>query len=564
MSEFPPLTPPIDTSRAPPLYEMNEHPKRFERMSAQLVGREPGVKTVELFGIDGQRQYGIDLLAHRQASDEIEVGSCKCYQTIRASDIVKWSNDFLDHWDNYWSGRSVVRFILIVAARNITSVDVQAEIDIQTERFRSFNVEYELWGPERLTTKLQACKDITSRFLGKIWADLLCGHLDRQTSPTPPTDHAARIALTIDDLTSGFVGREYLFRRFDEFVAKNEAGYIILQAPPGEGKSAVAAQYAKTRGTFIHFNSIGEGINTPSHFSASLLEQYASAFGHDGLGAAAELEPERLIGHIFTSISARIGVRKFVIVLDALDEAQMPAGKPLSNTLFLPSHLPKNVIVIGTSRPTRLTLLTHSNQEILSLAEYSSNSRADIEAFIEQWCATPGSREHLQRLQIEKAEFNDTIADRSENNFMYVKYVLSDIKAGRWDYPDIEQLPLGLVQYYHSHWKRMGMEDRRTAATKLNVLYVLASTKKPVSAELVSKMVGQTTVAVQSVLSEWIQFLRVDMREGTRTYSLYHQSFRDFLSEEPVVVAAGLDFKAINSQIVDGLWKEIAGQYLPL
>jgi hypothetical protein len=103
LSEFPPLTPPIDTSRPPPFHEMNEHPKRFERMSAQLLGREPSVEGVELYGIDGQRQCGIDILAKRRASDEVEVASCKCYQTVRPSDIPKWSDDFLDHWSDYWS-----------------------------------------------------------------------------------------------------------------------------------------------------------------------------------------------------------------------------------------------------------------------------------------------------------------------------------------------------------------------------------------------------------------------------------------------------------------------------
>jgi hypothetical protein len=42
------LTAPIDCTRAPPFHDMNEHPKRFERMSAQLMAREPSSSPMSL------------------------------------------------------------------------------------------------------------------------------------------------------------------------------------------------------------------------------------------------------------------------------------------------------------------------------------------------------------------------------------------------------------------------------------------------------------------------------------------------------------------------------------
>ena len=68
-------------------------------------------------------------------------------------------------------------------------------------------------------------------------------------------------------------------------------------------------------------------------------------------------------------------------------------------------------------------------------------SREDIETFIDCWCAGPGSKEHLGRLVSSEKEFTKTIVDRSENNFMYVKYILEDIKAGRFIHTDMRACP---------------------------------------------------------------------------------------------------------------------------
>jgi tetratricopeptide (TPR) repeat protein len=191
--EYPVLPTPIDTTRAPPFDQMNEHPKRFERMSAQLMSREPTLKSAHLFSIGGTNQFGIDIIGDRKDNNGCEVGSCKCYPRTTASQLRDWSDEFFDHWETRWKVERVRRFILITAATNITSVEILDRRKTETARFAVLGVEYEIWGPEELTQRLQNDRPTVQRFLSPVWASLLCG--------PPVPDHIVDLnALAVEQL----------------------------------------------------------------------------------------------------------------------------------------------------------------------------------------------------------------------------------------------------------------------------------------------------------------------------------------------------------------------------
>jgi hypothetical protein len=57
----------------------------------------------------------------------------------------------------------------------------------------------------------------------------------------------------------------------------------------------------------------------------------------------------------------------------------------------------------------------------------------------------------LGELGVREAEFTDTVADRSEGNFMYLRHVLRGIRYGTLggiDPDGITELPRGLRAYY--------------------------------------------------------------------------------------------------------------------
>lgn len=176
MIEYPPLTPPVDSSRPPPFHEMNEHPKRFELLCMKLLSRDVGVEDVDLFGVTGQGQYGIDAIGGISATGGTVVQSSKCYPSVqRASQLTKWSNDFLEHLDGYWKDKHVERFILSVAATNLTSVILWEQIAAERARFEAVGIQFEVWGPEKLHERLLGHEDLARRFLGEPWRQIMFG-----------------------------------------------------------------------------------------------------------------------------------------------------------------------------------------------------------------------------------------------------------------------------------------------------------------------------------------------------------------------------------------------------
>jgi hypothetical protein len=56
----------------------------------------------------------------------------------------------------------------------------------------------------------------------------------------------------IEEKTRGFVGRQFIFDAVDQFLNGKSQGYILVRGDPGIGKTALAAQIVKTRGSVHH------------------------------------------------------------------------------------------------------------------------------------------------------------------------------------------------------------------------------------------------------------------------------------------------------------------------
>ncbi|WP_343699591.1 hypothetical protein [Caulobacter sp.] len=174
MPSYPALSPSIDRSRAPPYWEMNDHPKRFEKLSAALLYGEAGVVRAALYRVNGARQHGIDVWAKR-LDGGLDVVSCKCVRSVKPAQLKTWSKDFLSHWDNRWGPRQVRRFILAIAAENITDEKVELAIEQEAARFEALGVDYEIWAIDDLTHRLRSRREIAYQYLDDHWTTLICG-----------------------------------------------------------------------------------------------------------------------------------------------------------------------------------------------------------------------------------------------------------------------------------------------------------------------------------------------------------------------------------------------------
>lgn len=165
------LPPPIDASHDPPYHKLDW--QRWERLTVAVLETEPDIVNAYAYGTSGQSQFGIDVLAQR-ADDANEVASCKRTETIRPSDLVTWSDDFLNHWQGHWQGRRVRRFVLATTATNIIDRAVQTQVEKERERFRAKGIRYELWGPGQFTARLKSQRAIVAAHLPP-WVDSICG-----------------------------------------------------------------------------------------------------------------------------------------------------------------------------------------------------------------------------------------------------------------------------------------------------------------------------------------------------------------------------------------------------
>jgi hypothetical protein len=376
-----------------------------------------------------------------------------------------------------------------------------------------------------------------------------------------PENVRAMVAEKIRD----FVGREYVFDAFASFLNKNTNGYFIIEGDPGVGKSAILAKMVERRGCIAHFNVRVQGINTAVQYLASVCAQIIARFGLKYMTLPAEATQNGgFLSKLLDEAAAQLGrTEKLIVAVDALDEVDM--GAQQGNILFLPSALPDKVYFLLTRRQTPLPFVVTAPQMVFDLMQHRNEGKRDIQAYIRQQTSQrPKLKEWLQAQKVGAEALVLQLGALSQDNFMYVRYVLPDIERGAYAGLQISQLPMGLENYYADHWRRMGMTTKPLPRTKIRIVYILAEAKRPVSRRLIARISNSVELpvdelAVQEVLDEWDQFLREEADEGIIKYSIYHASFQDFLHRQDVVQAAGVTLKGIGSLIADNIWDDLQG-----
>ena len=133
--------------------------------------------------------------------------------------------------------------------------------------------------------------------------------------------------------------------------------------------------------------------------------------------------------------------------------------------------------------------------------------------------------------------------------------MLDEIETGTYEDVSLKDLPMGLQQYYKKHWgQMMGKDDDPLLEMKVKIIYVLSKAREAVSRGWIAKSVAETDFKVQQVLRKWDSFLRQQPVDGEIRYSIYHNSFREFLAQDETVQSAGINVeevkrKGINNRI---------------
>ncbi|MEG5035662.1 ATP-binding protein [Microcoleus sp. AT3-D2] len=365
----------------------------------------------------------------------------------------------------------------------------------------------------------------------------------------------------IQDRTQDFTGRRFVFEAIIEFLQKNPKGYFVLEADPGVGKTSIMAKLVLLlkRRCVAHFNSQSQGIVRAEQFlenaCTQLIRRYQLNYPQLPENATRD---GNFLSRLLGEVSAQLGGKKLIFVVDALDEVDLSLQGRGSNVLYLPDALPDNVYFIVSKQPKTLPL---PNYEPFDLMQYSAESLADVKLYIDKRTSNSASiQSWINRQNLQREQFVAAVAEKSQNNFMYLRYVLNDIDSGKYSDVNLQDLPRELEGYYEKHWARMEMavKDKELRRRKLKVIYLLTKTRKPVSCDILADFAEEDALDLQEVLDDWEQFLRRSS-DTPPDYSIYHASFQRFLHRKDVVQKAGVSLRDIETAISDNLWEDLYG-----
>jgi transcriptional regulator with XRE-family HTH domain len=353
--------------------------------------------------------------------------------------------------------------------------------------------------------------------------------------------------------------RKSLFDSIEDFVRRTPTGgYWVLEGEPGIGKSTFAAALAhraahgevpSVQHCVVHFNSAPQGITTVRHFVGNIAAQLAEKLSLDlgDVSPTFDQDGQFLAQTIGTAANAMGPADALLVVVDALDEA-MSALPGVFNPLYLPSALPDRVYVAVTTRPTTRFSLKAASLESYELVATSEENLADIEYYLSVCAQRPGVRSWCSSQGISKADFVALLRDKSAGNFMYLHYVLPALESGQCQDVHSDALPAGLVGYYRQQYARMRASDPAGfEQTREPLICTLAAASKPLGTNDLVNLTGLPPSAVRRGLLDWREFLhRAPRRGGGYEYSLYHQSFKNFLASE-----VDPDFAACSAATAD-------------
>ncbi|MEG4340370.1 AAA family ATPase [Microcoleus sp. D3_18_C2] len=376
-------------------------------------------------------------------------------------------------------------------------------------------------------------------------------------SPWLPPEFQSLIAEKIKT----FCGRRFVFDNFQQFVSENPHGYFTIIGDAGMGKSSIVAKYVSEHKSPCYFNILVERRNRPELFLKSIRQQLIDRYQ---LPNSENADLPTLLAKVAGKLT--LGER-LVIAIDALDEVEQEAGE---NLLHLPTTLPDRVYFLLTRRPYNLGKKRLSVSPGVLVTEldlrdekYANYNQDDIKEYIRFVINTDseynnGLRNWIQSRSIADTAFVEQLADKSENNFMYLRYVLPAIAKGDYNDLSLKQLPDGLQEYYQNHWVRMGMDAKPGQLMEI-VLYILLEIGTPIPCEMIAGIAGVDECDVAQVLEdEWVEYLKKQNVDGKICYSIYHASFLDFLKAQREMDSKRKIFQEVYQRIAENLEKGMA------
>lgn len=299
--------------------------------------------------------------------------------------------------------------------------------------------------------------------------NILAGRFERLAGPVQNPGRLSRLFEL-----ERFTGRDKAIAQIDKAIAGRRRGYILIRGPAGVGKSTLAAWLVRSNQCPFHFPRLsGQGRN-PERARRNIAAQLIGAWELFDLAPNDEFPPEAdepdWLVRVLEAAAAKRNLEHakedpgterippIVVVVDGLDEAEpatsgrdtrIPFGLPR------PDELPDGVFIIATCRfGTPLEWVGSDPNRYVTLRQKSDENMGDVRRYLGQLVSGQGADDAIVRLlgdaHVPTAAFVDTLERKSAGSWVYVRYVLDELRATQnaWDITRLEGLPEGLDTYY--------------------------------------------------------------------------------------------------------------------
>ncbi|MEW6497857.1 MAG: AAA family ATPase, partial [Cyanobacteriota bacterium] len=397
----------------------------------------------------------------------------------------------------------------------------------------------------------------------------------------------------IADRTTNFTGREWVFEAIQNWLAdpKGER-FFLLTGEPGSGKTAIAArlaQFAQGEASYpgfdggflhaVHFCSARDSVWTdPKEFVRSIALQLAQSIPEFGLalkdigektnninvdmsvGTAQNSTIQGVIIQNLT-ISGLTGQEAFTqvvvnplrqireegfnhpvtILVDSLDEALTHDGE--STIVGLLSKLSSGVkvrLILTSRNEARVKDKLVAYEELfLSAAEHLAQNQKDVRVYIgRRFSEDETLQNYLKAKSLDKEALTTTLIDKSEGNFLYVRFLLDSVASGQQSLTNLEGLPQGLDELYYGSLGRMvelGKKDWSDVYAP--VMGVLLAAQESLTESQIRAFTKLKESVVWDCLNDLQQFLDViESEDEEARYKFYHRSVTDFLGKRQLLI----------------------------
>ena len=355
-----------------------------------------------------------------------------------------------------------------------------------------------------------------------------------------------------------FTGREHVFDAINLFIKNKDCGYFTIVGDPGEGKTAIIAEYVRRTGCVSYFNIAARGINREDKCLEKLCDSIELKFDIRIQDIPKGFNDGEYFVSILKAASSKLKENeKIIIAVDAIDEMDLSDHPLGANILYLPDTPPRGVFFLFSTRNVDHIFPATDKHGSYKLSSNKEEYERDTLQYLSDSIKQQEISDWLDLQKIDENIFIERMVKNSQGNFMYLSCILNGIKDGIFDDFSFDLLPVSLSKYYERQWDLMGMNSSAIDREKVHIIYLLAVCHAPLSVELIARFLHLQQSDAFAIIRELTPFLRQTQHNGTIYYCYHHKSFLDFINQKRIIRITGVDLCDVHKRLADALWELI-------